>query len=54
MARAPIQAAEVFGHAEFITADGALRTLPHYLPDTDPRWSGLDGFFAARLTRKPA
>jgi 16S rRNA (cytosine967-C5)-methyltransferase len=52
MARAPIQEAEVFGHGEFITADGALRTLPHYLPDPDMRWSGLDGFFAARLTRK--
>lgn len=52
--RAPIVASEVFGHAEFITPLGELRTLPHYLPDAaDPRWGGLDGFFAARLTRKP-
>lgn len=51
--RAPITAAEVFGQAEFVTALGELRTLPHYLPDADPRWGGLDGFFAARLTRKP-
>ncbi len=51
--RAPITAAEVFGQAGFVTALGELRTLPHYLPDPDPRWGGLDGFFAARLTRKP-
>lgn len=53
VARKPIQPAEVFGHAEFITADGALRTLPHYLPDPDPQWAGLDGFYAARLIRQP-
>lgn len=53
LTRAPIAAAEVFGQAEFVTALGELRTLPHYLPDADPRWSGLDGFFAARLARKP-
>lgn len=50
--RSPITPAEVFGHAEFVTAPGDLRTLPHYLPDADPRWGGLDGFFAARLTRR--
>lgn len=50
--RTPILPAEVFGHAEFITAEGALRTLPQYLPDPDPLWSGLDGFYAARLTRQ--
>ena len=53
LVRAPIVAAEVFDRPEFITAQGELRTLPHYLPNPDPRWSGLDGFFAARLTRKP-
>ena len=31
--------------------DGELRTLPPQLPDPDPRWGGLDGFYAARLTR---
>ncbi len=49
--RLPIAAQEVCGHAEFLTADGDLRTLPPHLPDPDPRWGGLDGFYAARLTR---
>jgi 16S rRNA (cytosine967-C5)-methyltransferase len=49
--RRPITAEEVFGQAEFVSADGDLRTLPFYLPDPEPRWSGLDGFFAARLVR---
>jgi 16S rRNA (cytosine967-C5)-methyltransferase len=48
----PVAAQEVCGHAEFLTADGDLRTLPPQLPDPDPRWGGLDGFYAARLTRK--
>ena len=51
--RKPILAGDVFGHAEFITADGALRTLPHFLPDAEPQWGGLDGFYAARLIRQP-
>jgi 16S rRNA (cytosine967-C5)-methyltransferase len=42
---------DVFGRGEFVNADGDLRTLPLHLPDTDPRWAGLDGFYAARLTR---
>ena len=50
--RSPISAQEVFGHAEFITTEGDLRTLPQQLPDPDPRWAGLDGFYAARLTRR--
>src|SRR5450755_1958071 len=50
--RAPVAAQEVCGRAEFLTADGDLRTLPPQLPDPDPRWGGLDGFYAARLTRK--
>ena len=50
--RSPISAQEVFGHGEFITTDGDLRTLPQQLPDADPRWAGLDGFYAARLTRR--
>jgi 16S rRNA (cytosine967-C5)-methyltransferase len=49
--RQPITAAEVGGCAEFVTANGDLRTLPQYWPDPDPRWGGLDGFYAARLTR---
>jgi 16S rRNA (cytosine967-C5)-methyltransferase len=51
VSRAPVAAQEVAGHAEFLTADGDLRTLPPQLPDPDPRWGGLDGFYAARLTR---
>lgn len=54
VARKPITASEVFGHAEFLNPDGALRTLPQYLPDSDPHWAGLDGFYAARLIRQPA
>jgi 16S rRNA (cytosine967-C5)-methyltransferase len=49
--RKPIVASEVWGHAEFINAAGDLRTLPMQLPDTDPRWGGIDGFYAARLVR---
>ena len=52
--RNPISPQDVFGHSEFVTADGDLRTLPLHLPDSDPRWGGLDGFYAARLTRKMA
>jgi 16S rRNA (cytosine967-C5)-methyltransferase len=52
--RSPVAASEVFGHAEFLNADGELRTLPQYLPDSDPHWGGLDGFFAARLVRQTA
>ncbi|MGC1466941.1 MAG: transcription antitermination factor NusB [Pseudolabrys sp.] len=50
--RKPVTAGEVCGHAEFITGAGDLRTLPPQLPDADPRWGGLDGFFAARLVRQ--
>jgi 16S rRNA (cytosine967-C5)-methyltransferase len=53
LARKPIEAAEVFGFADLVTPDGDLRTLPTHLPDPDPLWSGLDGFFAARLVRQP-
>ncbi len=49
--RQPIAAAEVFGHDEFITADGDLRTLPCHFPDADSRFAGLDGFYAARLQK---
>jgi 16S rRNA (cytosine967-C5)-methyltransferase len=49
--RRPITAAEVFDRAEFITADGDLRTLPCHFPDPDSRFAGLDGFYAARLQK---
>jgi len=50
--RRPIAPQDVFGRPEFVTAAGDLRTLPLHLPDPDPRWGGLDGFYATRLTRK--
>jgi 16S rRNA (cytosine967-C5)-methyltransferase len=37
--------------AEFINAEGDLRTLPHYWPAEETRLAGLDGFFAARLVK---
>src|SRR5476649_149468 len=49
--RKPITAQEMLGHAEFVTADGDLRTLPLHFPDPDQRWGGLDGFYAARLAK---
>ena len=49
--RVPIEAGEVAGLAEILTADGDLRTLPCHLPHDDPRLGGLDGFYAARLVK---
>jgi 16S rRNA (cytosine967-C5)-methyltransferase len=49
--RVPVTASEVAGHAELITPEGDLRTLPCHLPHADPRLGGLDGFFAARLIK---
>jgi len=46
--RVPIAAAEVGGIAEFITAEGDLRTLPGQLASH----GGIDGFYAARLRRR--
>jgi 16S rRNA (cytosine967-C5)-methyltransferase len=49
--RRPIDASEVWQRSEFVSAAGDLRTLPMQLPDEEPRWAGLDGFYAARLSR---
>jgi 16S rRNA (cytosine967-C5)-methyltransferase len=49
--RVPIEASEVAGLAEILTQEGDLRTLPCHLPHDDPRLSGLDGFYAARLVK---
>jgi 16S rRNA (cytosine967-C5)-methyltransferase len=49
--RQPISATDVYDHAEWLTPDGDLRTLPCHLPDADSRMAGLDGFYAARLRR---
>ena len=50
--RAPIDASEIGGLAECVTPLGDLRTLPCHLQGAEPRLSGLDGFYAARLERK--
>jgi 16S rRNA (cytosine967-C5)-methyltransferase len=49
--RAPIDAGEVAGLSEVLTPAGDLRTLPCHFPHADPRLSGLDGFYAARLVK---
>jgi 16S rRNA (cytosine967-C5)-methyltransferase len=49
--RQPIQPSEVGGLTELINREGDLRTLPCHLPHSDPRFAGLDGFYAARLVR---
>jgi 16S rRNA (cytosine967-C5)-methyltransferase len=49
--RVPIEAGEVAGLTEILTAEGDLRTLPSHLPHQDPRLGGLDGFYAARLVK---
>ena len=57
----PVTADEVFGRSEFITGQGTVRTLPSHLNDitapenspVDPvRFTGLDGFFAARFRKE--
>jgi 16S rRNA (cytosine967-C5)-methyltransferase len=49
--RRPIVAAEVGGLDALLTPAGDLRTLPCHLPDSEPKMGGLDGFYAARLSR---
>jgi len=49
--RVPVELDEA-ADSRAVTADGDLRTLPFYLPHSDPRLSGCDGFFASRLRRK--
>jgi 16S rRNA (cytosine967-C5)-methyltransferase len=51
MRRVPITPMEVAGLDDIVTSDGDLRTLPCHLPHADPRLAGLDGFYAARLTK---
>ena len=42
---------ELAGQAEWIEPSGCLRTFPYELKLETPEWSGMDGFFAARLIR---
>jgi len=50
--RVPIEAREVGNLSAIIDTQGDIRTLPSHLPSDNPRLSGLDGFFAARLRRR--
>ena len=45
-----IAPSEVFGRTEWVQPPGLLRTFPYQLDLGTPEWSGMDGFFAARLT----
>jgi 16S rRNA (cytosine967-C5)-methyltransferase len=47
-ARVPLTAEELFGHGEWISPEGDLRTLPCHLGES----GGMDGFYAARLRRQ--
>jgi len=49
--RLPIATAEIGRLAECVTEAGDLRTLPFQLWGEEPRRSGLDGFYAARLKK---
>jgi 16S rRNA (cytosine967-C5)-methyltransferase len=49
--RLAITPEEIGGLAECVTPSGDLRTLPCHLWGDNPRRSGLDGFFAARLVK---
>ena len=51
--RVPITPTEIGGLAECLNPAGELRALPCHLQASEPRLSGLDGFFAARLQRRP-
>ena len=50
--RLPLAPGECGIPPDWITADGDLRTLPFHLPHTQKELSGLDGFYAARLSRR--
>jgi 16S rRNA (cytosine967-C5)-methyltransferase len=47
--RCPISAAEIETPCDWLTEDGDLRTLPFHLAEYD----GIDGFYAARLVKRP-
>jgi 16S rRNA (cytosine967-C5)-methyltransferase len=47
----PILPGGVFGQEDWLQSPGFLRTFPYQLDLGTPEWSGMDGFFAARLKR---
>jgi 16S rRNA (cytosine967-C5)-methyltransferase len=51
LVRRPITPGEIQIPADWLTAEGDLRTLPCHLADANPAMAGLDGFYAARLER---
>jgi 16S rRNA (cytosine967-C5)-methyltransferase len=51
LTRAPIIPGEAGIAAEWLTPEGDLRTFPFHLASPEPRLSGIDGFYAARLVR---
>jgi len=50
--RSPVVSGEWGIAAEWLTAEGDLRTLPYHLPNERPELAGMDGFYAARLVRR--
>jgi 16S rRNA (cytosine967-C5)-methyltransferase len=49
----PIEDAELFSQVAWVEPSGCLRTFPYDLKLDSPEWSGMDGFFAARLVKAP-
>ena len=47
----PISPDELYGQPQWIEPSGCLRTFPYELKLDSAEWSGMDGFFAARLIR---
>jgi 16S rRNA (cytosine967-C5)-methyltransferase len=45
----PILPDDVFGQVDWLQSPGFLRTFPYQVDLGTPEWSGMDGFFAARL-----
>lgn len=52
--RVPVTPGEAGIPAEWITAEGDVRTLPSHARTANPGLNGLDGFFVARLCRRLA
>jgi 16S rRNA (cytosine967-C5)-methyltransferase len=48
----PVRPEEVFGRVDWVENSVSLRTFPDALRLESPEWSGMDGFFAARLIRR--
>ena len=48
----PVCPEELFGHGEWVENSVSLRTFPDALRLESPEWSGMDGFFAARVVRR--